>query len=829
MKINFTNMKNKFGILLLLMLAAAGGTYAQNYSALIYGKVVDSIGVPVEQVHIRVVEQPAVGTATTESGRYELTVPYDRELAEITIEISHLNYVSQRKKITITDKRLQLNFKLMPNAVLLEPATIMGEPNNDKIIETYNPKPMQWIASTKSSVENLIVLKNPSVTRNNDLTSQYNVRGGNYDENLIYLNGTEIYRPFLIRSGQQEGLSFINPDLVSGINFSAGGFDAIYGDKMSSVLDVQYKKPIRYGGSVSASLLGAAGHLEGISKDGAMSALLGVRYQSNGYVFRRMQTKGIYRPTFTDVQLLLNRHKPNSKWEFSLFGNFARNAYLFVPDSTSDMVGSLDMNEGKKYTGFFQGQEVDAFQSVFASFATKYRATDSTDIKLIFSYFNTTEKETFDIEGQYFIGDVVLSLGDTTKGEAINNRDVGGDIHHGRNFLNAHIFHGELRGEHLIKRSRLEWGIKGQSEFVDDRLSEWRLLDSAGYSLPSIPTIPGDSVAFEHPSRLISMGSSFLKVNNNLHSFRSEGFIQNRWSFGKNISKVVLVAGIRCSYWNFNNEVLITPRARLSFRPNKKTFFYFATGLYYQPAFYKEMRLEDGSLNTNIKAQKSYHVIAGSNYSFEIYRRPFKFFTEVYYKYLWDLTTYTIDNVRIIYSGKNDADGYAVGIDARLSGEFISNLESWITVSLMRTMERIDGGDYTFRPTDQRFSTSVFFQDRIPKIPMLKAHISIFYSSGIPYSSPSMRNYISHGKAYFRTDIGFSWQFVEAATYIGKRNLKPLTAGYLTFEISNLFNYSNILSFFWVAVPADNGQNMYLRVSNRLPPRLFNIKLRLEF
>jgi len=320
---------------------------------------------------------------------------------------------------------------------------------------------------------------------------------------------------------------------------------------------------------------------------------------------------------------------------------------------------------------------------------------------------------------------------------------------------------------------------------------------------------------------------NFLKADNNLHTFRSDGFVQNRWEFDS--AKWVLVTGVRFSYWSFNNELLITPRARLMFMPKKTFSLYLATGMYYQPAFYKEMRLENGDLNTSIKAQKSYHVIVGTNYLLQILERPFKFSAETYYKYLWDLTTYNIDNVRIIYSGKNDADGYAVGIDAKLSGEFIANLESWITLSLMRTMERVDGSNYTYRPTDQRFSVHVFFQDKIPASPLLKVHIGMFYSTGLPYCPPNLRNYTTHGRSYFRTDIGFSWQFIDAATYIGKKRLNSLSAGYLTFEISNLFNYSNLLSYSWVAAQDGFGRNVFYKVPNYLTPRLFNLKLRLEF
>ena len=822
-------MRNISKMLLLMLLVGTGGVYAQSHSAWVYGKITDTAGIPIEHVHISVIDPPSTAsTATTEAGRYELSVPHN---GEITVEVSHQNYLTQRRIVTVqAGKKTVLDLKMIPKERILDPVQVSAYKVDD-VMGGLNPKLISAMPANFGGGIEAMVASKFALKRNNELSSQYNVRGGNYDENLIYLNGVEIHRPFLIRSGQQEGLSFINPDLVSAINFSSGGFDAVYGDKMSSVLDVQYKKPTQFGASISASLLGASGHLQGVSKNGKNSALLGVRYQSNGYVFRQMQTKGSYRPTFTDVQLLLNHHNPDSKWEFSLFGNFARNVYLFAPDSSSEMFGTFD--EQKKVTGYFDGEEIDAFQTVFTSFITKYSVTKNNDLRLILSYFNTIEKETFDIESAYFMGDVIMTFGDSARGQTINNRDVGGDIHHGRNFLNAHIFHGEFRGEHRIKRSRLEWGIKGQGEMVDDRLSEWRLRDSTGYSLPSIPIVPSDSIGvpFDDSSRMIIMKNDFLKVHNSLRTFRTEGFIQNRWTFDRSdTSKVVLTMGIRASYWSFNNDLSISPRARLILSPNPNLSFYLATGLYYQPAFYKEMRLEDGTLNKNIRAQKSYHVIAGTNYFFKMYRRIFKFSTEAYYKYLWDLTTYNIDNVRILYSGKNDASGYAVGIDAKLSGEFIDNLESWVTVSLMQTKERLaDSSRYTPRPTDQRFSMSVFFQDKIPSLPMLKAHINIFFSTGLPYCPPNIRSYQSYGKSYFRTDIGFSWQFIDAATYIGKKRLRALSAGYLTFEISNLFNYGNILSYSWVLGQDDYGRDAYYRVPNHLTPRTFNLKLRLEF
>lgn len=824
------NMRIKRALFLLIVFFIAENAEAQN-SARIYGKVVNTEGIPIESAGIWIKEFPNISISTTESGKYELLVPHDRE---ITVVVSHVSYLPQEKKITtVMGKRIPLDFELSFNDLPLPKFTIIAIYTDHTGLEKIDPRHLKHIPTLNSGVES-IVKSQIGVFGNNELSSQYNVRGGNYDENLIYLNDMEIYRPFLIRSGQQEGLSFINPDLVSGIKFSSGGFEALYGDKMSSVLDVQYRKPTKFGASISGSLLGATGHIEGISKDSTFTALFGARYQSNAYIFNKLNITGDYRPNFTDVQLLLS-YTPKKKWEFQLFGNYARNTYRLTPEKSIISWGAL--NNVKKLTVYFDGQEVDAYQTVFASFTTKYWATPHTNFKLILSYFNTQEKETFDIEGKYFMGEVSSEFGDTAYGKEISSRDVGADIHHGRNFLNAHIFHGELRGEHRFKKSvknTFEWGIKGQGEFVDDRLSEWRLYDSAGISLPHIYTVPGDTVPFDDPSRIITMGDNYLKVKNTIHTFRLSGFLQDKWVFGSDTAnnKFILIGGVRFSYWTFNQEVIVTPRIRLIYQPKIADIsFYLATGMYFQPAFYKEMRQPDGTLNLDIKAQKSYHIILGADYLFKVGTRPFKITAETYYKHLWNLTTYALDNVRVIYSGLNDADGYAVGIDAKLSGEFVNNLESWVTFSLMRTMERIDGGEYHPRPTDQRFAIHLFVQDKVPKLPTLKAHINLYYASPLPYCLPNSRNYTGRpNSVFFRTDIGFSWQFIDAATYVGK--LKVLNAGYLTFEIANLSNYKNILSYSFVAAPTvidGYEQYVYYRVPNYLTPRLFNVKLRLEF
>jgi hypothetical protein len=805
-----------------LLLVLEGSANAQNL-ARIYGKVTDTSGIPIESANVIILNVSNLGTSTNEAGRYDLLVPQNKD---IVVEVSCLGYLSQKQTVNIaTGKRKALNFELTQTVITLPTFDVSERYSFDDGIEKINPKVLHHLPGITGGVEGLIKSAGMGVFSNNEMSSQYNVRGGSYDENMIYLNGIEIYRPFLIRSGQQEGLSFINPDLVSSVKFSSGGFDPCYGDKMSSVLDVHYKKPTQFAGSFSASLLGASGHLEGATKDRKFTVLFGARYQSNAYVFRQLQTKGRYNPTFTDGQLLLT-YSPSSKWEFMLFGNYARNVYRLIPDTMVTRMGLID--DVKEYKVFYTGQEVDAYQTAYTAFVAKYNISEKDNLRFLASYFNSTEKETFDLEAQYFINDVNSSLGNDNYGEVTSSLDVGKDFHHARNFLFSNIFHGELQGEHQLKSNTLTWGTKFQGEIIDDELSEWRLFDSAGYSLPHYPTYPGQSVPYDDTSRIIGMGKNQLKAENNLHTFRLSGFVQDRWNFGDSIHRFALVGGIRFSYWTFNNEFILTPRLRLMYQPKIKADIsvYLATGMYYQPPFYKEMRMPDGMLNKDIKSQKSYHVILGMDYLFKIMRRPFKFSTEIYYKYLYSQITYTMDNVRIIYSGLNDATGHVAGIDMKLSGEIVHNLESWIAMSLMNGIESINKSSYTPRPTDQRFSLNLFFQDRVPKLPMLKVHINIIYSTPLPASPPTVRNYIRSSHHYFKTDIGFSWQFIDGTTRTGNKNpFRFLRAGYLTFEIANVFDFKNVLSYSWVS----NMEGSYYKIPNYLTPRLFNVKLRFEF
>lgn len=808
---------------------------AQN-SAKIFGKVSDTTGIPLEGANIVVLEAKNTGTSTNTSGRYELLIPHD---INITIEITCIGYQSERQTLNVpAGKRQQVNVELTQITMQIPEFVLNERYSFNEEIEKISSKSIYFLP--KGSVEALVLSGGLGTSgSNSDLSFQYNVRGGNYDENLVYLNGIEIYRPFLVRSGQQEGLSFINPDLVSSVKFSSGGFTPCYGDKMSSVLDVQYKKPTQFGGSLSGSLLGASGHLEGMSKDSTFTVLFGARYQSNAYLFRQLQTKGRYNPNFTDGQVLFT-YTPTSKWQLTLFGNYARNVYRLIPDTSVTRMGAFG-DKIKECKVLYEGQEVDAYQTVYTAFVAKYNATENTDLRFLMSYFNSTEKETFDLNASYFIGEVHLT--DTENYNQVTDyTDVGSDLHHARNFLTSHIFHGEFQGEHRLKSNVLTWGTKFQGEFIEDQLKEWRLYDSSGYTLPHYYGIPGEDIPLGDSSRIITTGNSYLKTLNTLQTFRLSGFVQDKWNFGDSIHRFILVGGVRISYWTFNHNLFLTPRLRLIYQPKIKPrmSFYTAAGLYYQPSFYKEMRLPDGTLNEKIKPQKSCHIILGMDYLFKIRKQsPFKFSTEIYYKYLFDMITYTMDNVRIIYSGLNDATGHVAGIDAKLSGEIVSGLESWLVVSLMRGIESINGAKYTPRPTDQRFSFNLFFQDKVPKLPMLKAHINIVYATSLPDSPPSIRRYNDtiRSRQYFRTDIGLSWQFIngmvktkDMAKTKEKNPFRFLKAGYLTFEISNLFGYGNILSYSWVSVEADDiyAGNFY-KIPNFMTPRLFNVKLRIEF
>ncbi|MFM1876951.1 MAG: hypothetical protein RL266_2688 [Bacteroidota bacterium] len=826
--------------LVIIVTSLISGVNAQN-KATVYGQLKgeDDQGIPFANVAIMGTN---VGGSTDSLGNYSLQVQAGIKLK---IAFSHINYDSQSFELTLNPgetRELVRILKLKEN--LLTTATVRDDANRLNTMQRVDPKIAVIIPSPGGGIE--AVLKTfPGVSSNNELSSQYNVRGGNYDENLVYVNDVEIYRPFLVRSGQQEGLSFVNPDLVGSLNFSAGGFEAKYGDKMSSVLDVKYKRPRKFAATVSGSLLGGAAHVEGSSKDYRFSFLAGVRYRSNQYILGSLDTDGSYRPRFIDVQGLLN-FDVNDKWSVSFLANYAQNRYQFIPENRETDFGTI--SDALRFTVYFDGQEVNTFETMLGALTAEYRPDPNLKLKLIASAFRSNETETFDVQGQYFLGQLENNFGSDNLGEVAFNRGIGTFLDHARNYLTANVISVRHLGKWFNGHRILDWGLKYQYEDINDRLSEWSMIDSAGYSIP----LNSDQLTV----------NELLKTEINLRSHRTSGFIQNTWMFS-DTSKHRLTAGVRFHYWDVNKQFIATPRANYSFDPQwKKTdmIFRLSGGMYYQPPFYRELRDLNGQLNKNVRAQQSYHAVIGMDWNFKAWRRPFKLVAEVYYKYLNDLVTYEIDNVRIRYYANNKSRGYATGLDLKVNGEFVKGIESWASMSVMTVQEDIiDDFYYDYynaageqirygitedqtvadsvrrepgyipRPTDQRVNFSLYFQDYVPKLPQLKMHLNLVFGTGMPFGPPDYVRYRDTLRIppYRRVDIGFSYLLLgEKKRFVGPKNpLKYFQSIWISFEVFNLLGTNNTLSYLWIS----DITNRQYAVPNYLTARRINAKIVMKF
>ncbi|MFN4930382.1 MAG: carboxypeptidase-like regulatory domain-containing protein, partial [Bacteroidota bacterium] len=720
---------------------------------------------------------------TDSTGKFSLNVPAERDIIIVVknIGFKEVNLKRNYKAGSINE----LNVDLESNVNTLGTVQIEDKQARSSTLTRIDPKLLYTLPTTGGFEAILKTL--PGVSSNNELSSQYNVRGGNYDENLIYVNDIEIYRPFLVRSGQQEGLSFINADMVSSILFSAGGFDAKYGDKLSSVLDVQYRNPRTFGGTVQGSLLGGSLHLEGISKDARFSAIGGIRTRTNQYLLRTLDTQGDYKPFFADGQLLLN-YDFTPEFSLQALGNYSRNRYNMVPQSRQTKFGTV--NEALQLNVYFDGQEVNDFETYLGALTGIYKPNRDLKLKFITSAFRSYEFETYDVQGQYYIDQLETDLSKPNFGDVKFNRGVGTFLNHARNYLTSTVVNAEHKGFY----KNATWGAKFQHEIITDKLSEWQNIDSAGYSLP------------QSNLELLEL-KEVIKQKIDLESNRLMGYYQNHWSWqGKDTSEYRLTLGARTNYWTLNKQLLISPRGTFSVKPNwKRDFlFRFSSGIYSQPAFYRELRNFKGEINRNLKAQQSIHFVLGSDYNFKIWNRPFKLLTEVYYKQLNNLVPYEIDNVRIRYYAENLAKGYATGVDMKLNGEFINGIESWFSLSVMKTAEDINNDFYYAyynsdnelirpgitanaiatdsilfrpgfirRPADQRVNVGMFFQDYVPKIPKLKMHLNLLYGTGFPFGPPSYERYKDTLKMppYRRVDIGFSWQLISEDQKLPQKNL----------------------------------------------------------
>lgn len=804
--------------------------------ATIFGRVTANRYEPLELVNISVANFPG-GNVTDRSGNYEIRVP---ALTEITVAYSFVGFVTQHLKFYLEPgERKEMNIILLPSTTELPDVVIEDQKLRTTTLTRIDPKDATLIPSVSgSSIESLIKTL-PGVAGTNELSSQYSVRGGNYDENLVYVNNIEIYRPFLIRSSQQEGLSFLNPDLVSAISFSAGGFDAEYGDKLSSVLDIKYKQPTRLAGSLSLSLLGFTGHLEGADRNQRFTYLLGARYKNNQYILKGLETEGDYKPVYTDIQTLLS-YRLTEKLSLSFLGYMARNIYEVVPQSRETAFGAI--NEAYKFTVYFEGNERDQFTNYLGGLTLDYRMKENLRMKFIASAFRTLETEHFDILGQYWISRLETDYSDEDFGEPTETLGVGSFLDHARNELKATVFNVENRGILDVSRHYFQWGVKYQHEWIQDIVSEWELLDSAGFSIPRQPDSIGYTVPSLQPSNPFDLFSS-VKAAHEISSNRITAFGQDSWTIlVTDSSKLALTYGIRLHYWDMNNQFLVSPRFTLSFKPRWKQdiLFRFSSGYYYQPPFYREMRDYEGNLNTGLKAQKSIHFVLGSDWNFRAWSRPFKFVTEIYYKKLDDLVPYIIDNVRIRYTATNNSHGYAAGIDMKVNGEFVKGMESWVSLSFMKTMEDIEDDfyydadsvivypGYIRRPTDQRINFGLFFQDYLPMNPTYRMQMTFLYGTNLPFGPPDQPKYkhVFESSPYLRVDVGFSKQLIGQGTNFSEKNpLRYIENAWISLEVFNLLQHKNTVSYLWVRT-IDNYQ---YPVPNRLTPRQLNVRLVVQF
>lgn len=817
--------------------------------AVVKGKVTDERGKAIELANIAI-KDAAGGITTDFRGQYALQIEAN---TNITLVFSFVGYKQSFQNIRLRPgEEMQLDVVLFTTATTLPVAEVRDARMQSSSITKLNPKEARLLPGVSGGIEDLLKTL-PGVSSNNELSSQYTVRGGNFDENLVYVNGIEIYRPFLVRSGQQEGLSFLNSALVSGISFSAGGFAAEYGDKLSSVLDITYKKPSEKAASAAVSLLGGDVHFEGITKNLKLNYLFGARYKTTQYVLNALETKGEYKPNFVDIQTLLN-YNIHRNWELSLLGYYSRNNYKLVPETRQTDFGTIQ--EAYRLTIYFDGQEVDRYRTGMGALTLTHRPNDNTDLKLIASAYNTIESETYDIQGQYWIGRLETNLGSEQFGNVIQSQGVGTFIDHARNYFDATTVNIEHKGTFAKDRSVTKWGLRYQFQYIHDRMNEWELLDSAGFTLPR----PVDDIGNPNPPKTDLILNNVAKADNILKLNNLNAFTQQSWNFyDEKNTEYTLTAGVRLNYWGYANEWLLSPRLNISIRPEweKRMIFRLASGVYSQSPFYREMRLFDGSLYEDARSQRSYHFVAGSDLDFMAWNRPFVFTSEVYYKYFDRLIPYEVDNVRIRYYADQQSTGYAAGIDLKVNGEFVKGIESWASLSFMKTAEDIKGDFFDYylntdgqkigfftenkvvadtvreypgfipRPADQRVQFAVFFQDYIPYYPSFRVHLKMLFGSRLPFGPPNTERYKQTRRMpeYRRVDIGFSKQLISEENISSKAALRHVKNMWISLEVFNLLQIRNTISYTWVK----DVNNIQYGVPSYLTPRQVNLKLVVEF
>lgn len=770
------------------------------------------------------------GTTSDENGEYTLKIPAN---TEIKITFSHISYNTFEKIVKLQkNKTLQLAPILEPKTVVIDEVVVKDNKKDAQGFLTVNPSDITKIPGANQGVENILMTL-PGVNNNNELSTQYNVRGGNFDENLVYVNGIEVYRPFLVRSGQQEGLSFVNSAMVQNVNFSAGGFQAKYGDKLSSVLDITYRTPTEFTTAVNASLLGGSATVEGVMLQNKLSALVGVRYRDNSLFINSKDVVTTSNPNFTDAQTFLS-YSVNPKLKIDFLVNFSLNNYNFTPQSRRTKFGTI--SNPLELIVYYEGKEKDKFKTVFGALKGSYAVNENLNIILTTSSYHTIEEEYYDVLASYNLGEVNSDFGSDNFGEVSFSNGIGSQLSHARNDLDAFINNVEINGIYKKSSHQIDFGIKYQNEDTKDRVNEWEVIDSLGFSVRP-PNFVSNNQPYEpFTGELLPFQS--IHANNHVAINRLVWFAQYSKNAFWNNHKIWYNVGLRSHNWGVNdqisakvNQTSYSLRGQFSIKPDweKDMLFRISGGMYNQPPFYKELRDYSGMVIPTVEAQKSLQIILGNDYSFNLWDRPFKLVSEVYYKHLTNVNSYTVDNVKVRYSADNNTIAYATGIDLRLNGEFVPGTESWISIGYLKTEENKNNQGYIPRPTDQRFKFGMLFQDYVPNIPNIKMYLNLVFNTGVPGGSPSYSNpyvYQNRLNAYKRADIGISYVFTDAKNQYQsgwKSNLKDFSVG---FEIFNMFDVQNAITNTWVR---DVYSKQFYGIPNYMTQRVLNIKMDVKF
>ncbi|EHJ36469.1 TonB-dependent receptor [Leyella stercorea DSM 18206] len=793
-------MKLKLFILQIICLCAFVSAQAQTFT--LSGRVIDENNDPVEFASVSCPKQGKM-TMTSLKGDYSLQL---QSADSVEIRFSMVGYKTKVRTLRRPRGKQTMQVVLHSSDNALSEVTITGKRIETGQTQELSKEHLKSMPSTTGNAVEEMIQSQAGVSTHSELSSQYNVRGGSFDENSVYINNVEIFRPFLVRSGQQEGISVINPDMVEKIGFSTGGYEARYGDKMSSALNIEYRRPKRFEASATASMLGASAFVGMSNKKFSWSN--GLRYKTTKYLLGSMDTKGEYQPTFIDYQTYLT-YSPNKRWDIKFLGNISDNHYNFTPEDRETNFGTME--NVKAFKVYFDGQEKDVFRTFFGSLGITRKFNENTSLSLIASAFNTREQEKYDIQGQYWL----------TQTETSENLGVGTYFQHTRNYLKAHVESAKLLFKTKQKKHNIEAAFTYKWEHIEENSVEYEMRDSSKYSIP-------------HTGKDLYMIYS-MRAKNTLTANRVEAYAQDTYRFTGSEGKTLytLNYGLRLAYWSFTKETILSPRLSLGIIPafNENITMRFATGLYYQAPFFKEIRdttttngITYASLNRKAKSQRSIHFIAGFDYRFKMNNRPFKFTAEAYYKALGNLVPYSVNNVKVVYYGDNMCSGHAAGLDLKLFGEFVPGTDSWVSLSLMNTSMKLNGKSIPL-PTDQRYAVNLFFTDYFPGTTRWKMSLKLAFADGLPFSAPhrELESNVFRAPAYKRADVGLNYRIIDNSDRHKKRN--PIRNLWVGAECLNLFGINNVNSYYWIT---DVTGQQYA-VPNYLTGRQINVKLSVDF